>query len=482
MSDQATAFGLLYATFLGGSNHDVGTAIAVDSTGAAYVTGVTQSSNFPTTSGVYDRTYNDKADVFVAKLNPAGSVLAYATFLGGSEGDWGYGIAVDGAKAAYITGVTQSSNFPTTSGAYNRTYRGKGDAFVAKLSPTGALVYATLLGGSEYDTGNAIAVDDSGIVYVTGGTRSVNFPTTDEAFDTTFGGGTCGTVSSPYPCPDGFVVKLDASGSALAYATFLGGSNEDEGLDIALDASKAAYVTGNTMSDDFPKTDGAYDQTHNGGDDAFVAKVNPAGSVLAYATFLGGSGADWAAAIAVDATGAAYVTGTTESSNFPTTDGAFDRGYNSAGDVFVAELNPAGSALAYATFIGGGGEDSGFGIAVGADRAMYITGETRSVEFPLTLGAADPMYMNGEGFLVKLLASGALAHATFLGGSSGESGNAVTVDASGNAYVTGRTDSADFPRLSGAYDTTHNGMNDTFVAKLKSFTVVPVFLPVIRKG
>jgi hypothetical protein len=476
VSDQTTAFGLLYATFLGGSSYDLGTAIAVDATGAAYVTGATQSNNFPTTDGAYDRTFNGGTDVFVAKLNPAGSALVYATFIGGSQGDWGYGIAVDGSGAAYVTGTTQSSNFPKTAG----TYRGGGDAFGIKLRPTGALAYATFLGGSEYDVGNAIAVDGSGAAYITGSTRSADFPTTSGAFDNAFGGGTCGNALNTYPCPDAFVVKLNAAGS-LDYATFLGGGDEDGGAAIAVRAG-AAYVAGNTFSTDFLTTDGAYDRMPNGGDDAFVAKLDAAGSALEYATFLGGSAADWAAAIAVDTAGAAYVTGSTESGNFPTAGGAYDPTYNGGTDVFVAKLNPGGAALAYATFLGGGGEDNGFGIAVGADGAMYITGGTRSVEFPVTLGAADPVYMNGEAFLVKLLAGGALAHATFLGGSDDEWANAVAVDATGHAYLAGITRSADFPRLPGAFDPTHNGRDDAFVARLKSFTVLPVFLPLIRKG
>jgi len=460
----AGASDLLYATFLGGSGYDYGYGIAVDGSGAVYVTGCTFSSDFPTTPGAFDTSHNGGYDAFVVKLNASGSALAYATFLGGSDYDYGYGIAVDGSGAAYVTGWTASSDFPTTPGAFDTTYNGANDAFIVKLNAAGsALVYATFLGGSSSDGGFGIAVDGSGAAYVTGYTYppdfpTPDFPTTPGAFDTTYNG-----------AHDAFIVKLNAAGSALAYATFLGGSAYDYCYGIAVDGSGAAYVTGYTYSSDFPTTPGAFDTTCNAGDyDALVVKLNAAGSALAYATFLGGSSRDWGLGIAVDGSGAAYVTGFTWSSDFPTTPGAFDTTYNGDSEALVVKLNAAGSALAYATFLGGSSRDLGYGIAVDSSGAAYVTGQTWSSDFPTTPGAFDMTY-NGDwdAFVVKLNATGsALAYATFLGGSSGDVGYGIAVDGCGAAYVKGWTASSDFPTTPGAFDTTYNGDWDAFVAKL----------------
>ncbi len=377
---------LIYSTFLGGSSGDYGYAIAVDAEGRAYVTGQINSSNFPTTPGAFDPTHNGGNDAFVAKLNSTGSALDYATFLGGSNDDHGYAIAVDAEGRAYVAGITYSSDFPTTPGAFDPSYNGD-DAFVAKLNAAGsALDYATFLGGSNGDHGYAIAVDAEGRAYVAGITYSGDFPTTPGAFDPSYNG------------DDAFVAKLNAAGSALDYATFLGGSNDDLGLAIAVDAEGRAYVAGWTGSSDFPTTPGAFDPSYNGGFfDAFVAKLNAAGSALDYATFLGGSNGDHGLAIAVDAEGRAYVAGWTVSSNFPTTPGAFDPSYNGGyADAFVAKLNAAGSALDYATFLGGSNGDHGHAIAVDAEGRAYVAGGTRSSDFPTTPGAFDTSYNGGD--------------------------------------------------------------------------------------
>jgi hypothetical protein len=366
----------------------------VDFSGAAYITGLTNSSDFPTTPGAYDSTHNGGyyGDVFVVKLSPSGTTLAYATFLGGSSDEWGEDIAVDTSGAAYVTGYTGSSNFPTTPGAYDTTFNSGFDAFVVKLNSSGtALAYATFLGGSSDEWGEDIAVDTSGAAYVTGYTMSSNFPTTPGAFDTTFNG-----------YSDAFVAKLNPSGSALAYGTFLGGDSSDNGDSIAVDTSGAAYVTGYTMSSNFPTTPGAYDRAYNGGDfDAFVVRLNPTGSALAYGTFLGGGDSDWGYSIAVDTSGAAYVTGGTWSSDFPTTPGAYDT--TGPYDAFVVKLNPSGSALAYGTFLGGDNSDSGYSIAVDASGAAYVTGLTLSSDFPTTPGAFDTTFHGySDAFVVKL--------------------------------------------------------------------------------
>src|ERR1035441_8986022 len=292
--------------------------------------------------------------------------LVYSTYLGGS--DRANAIAVDASGNAYVTGITWSLNFPTTPGAFQTTLGGAEDAFVTKLNATGsALGYSTYLGGGVCegvidggsDGGSGIAVDASGNAYVTGTTYSSDFPTTPGAFQT--------TPVYCSGCYTAFVSKLNATGSALAYSTYLGGSGGDLGYGIAVDASGNAYVTGATGSSNFPTTPGAFQTTPvfcSLCSTAFVSKLNATGSALAYSTYLGGSGGDLGYGIAVDAPGSAYVTGRTDSADFPTTPGAFQTAYEGNEDVFVSKLNAAGSALVYSTYLGGTGRDDGYGIAV----------------------------------------------------------------------------------------------------------------------
>jgi hypothetical protein len=388
---------LSYATYLGGSSADLGSDIAVDAAGSAYVTGVTVSADFPTTLGAFDTTFNGGDEAFVTKLNPTGSALVFSTYLGGSRTDQGAGIAVDATSQAYVTGVTVSFDFPTTLGAFDTTFNAgndANDAFVTKLNPAGsALVYSTYLGGSNADLGGDIAVDATGDAYVTGTTNSANFPTTLGTFDTTFNG-----------VDDAFVTKLNPTGSALVYATYLGGSSTDFGFGIAVDTTEQAYVTGETVSTNFPVTAGAFQTGFGRGfDDAFVTKLNPAGSALVFSTYLGGSNADLGFDIAVDATDQAYVTGRTESANFPTTLGAFDTTFNGGNDAFVTKLNPAGSALIFSTYLGGSGQDQGSSIAVDATGQAYLMGTTNSANFPTTLGAFDTTFNAGnDAFVAKI--------------------------------------------------------------------------------
>src|SRR5438046_915685 len=317
---------LVYATYLGSSGWDYGSGIAVDAAGSAYVTGSTSSADFPTANALQAAKAGFQ-NAFVTKLNPTGSALVYSTYLGGSGGDGGTGIAVDTAGNAYVTGSTRSIDFPTVN-PLQAAYGGDGDAFVSKLDAAGsALLYSTYLGGSGSDAGCGIAVDTCGNAYVTGETRSTDLPTTPGAIQTTYGG-SCMTCVG-----DAFVTKLDATGSALVYSTYLGGSSGDEGLGIAVDAAGSAYVTGGTGSADFPTTAGAFQTTYGGGD-AFVTKLNATGTALVYSTYLGGSRGDGGFGIAVDAAGSAYVTGSTNSTDFPTTPGAIQTTYSGGG--FVA--------------------------------------------------------------------------------------------------------------------------------------------------
>lgn len=455
---------LLWSTFLGGNRGEVSWGIAVDNSGHAYVTGTTYSSGFPTTAGAFDTTYNGSNDVFVVKLDPNGTYLEYATFLGGSSFETELSIVVDSSGHAYVTGWTYSIDFPTTVGAFDTTHNGAQDAFVAKLDDTGSsLHYATFLGGDTLDVARFITVDDSGNAYVSGSTESFDFPTTAGAFDTTHNGKR-----------DVFVAKLNASGTALEYATFLGGGEHERGRDIAVDAAGNVYITGATQSVNFPSTHGAFDTTHNEGWDGFVAKINPSGSGLLYATYLGGSYGDWSWSIARDDSGCAYITGFTGSTDFPTTVGAFNRSFNGGshwfgGDVFISKFNPTGSALVYSTYLGGTHDDFGYGIALDSSNNAYVTGQTASSNFPTTPKAFDATFNGGweDGFVAKLNATGsALEYATFLGGEMQDYGWGIALDGNSYVYVTGETESDSFPTTVGAFDTTYDGAGDVFVAKL----------------
>jgi hypothetical protein len=466
---------LVWSTFLGGSQADEGSAIAIDASGCAYIAGGTESPDFPATPGAYDTSYDDWSDAFVTKLSPTGNALIYSTFLGGSHGDVGNAIAVDASGYAYITGGTGSTDFPTTPSAYDQSFSGV-DAFVTKLSPTGnALIYSTFLGGGNGERAQAIAIDASGCAYITGWTESLNFPTTPGAYDLSHSGG---PSYGPY---DAFVTKLSPTGNALIYSTFLGGIQADVGNAIAVDASGYAYITGSTYSPDFPTTPGAYDTSYNGGGayphDAFVTKLSPDGSTLLYSTFLGGSSAEGGYAIAIDASGSAYITGTTLSSDFPTTSNAYDPSHNGSDDVFVTKLSPNGDNLVYSTLIGGSRLDHGSAIAIDGSDCAYITGSTDSTDFPTTPGAYDSSHNGGfwNAFVTKLSSDGStLLYSTFLGGSSGEEGFAIAIDGSGSTYITGRTLSTDFPTTPNAYDPSHNGYIDVFVTKLSIGQTTPI--------
>ena len=402
----ATGTALVYSTFIGGTNFDFGRRIAIDAAGNAYVTGQTKSSNFPTTGGAFDRTFNiancprcgiDQYDTFVTKLNAAGSALVYSTFLGGTDIDDARGIAVDGAGSAYVIGETVSRDFPTTASAFDRVHNGAYDVFVTRLNAAGsALVYSTFLGGVQVDDGERVAVDAAGNAYAMGFTSSADFPTTAGAFDTTANGAF-----------DVFVTKLNPTGSALLYSTFLGGEGFDSGGGLTVDAAGSAYVSGGTGSIDFPTTPGAFNTVPDGSD-AFVTKLNAAGSALAYSAVFGGTASEGASGIALDGAGNAWVTGGTSSADFPVTAGAADSSFNGTADAFVSKLSANGSALVYSTYLGGTLSESGNDVALDSAGDVYVAGHTYSMDFPATTGAfdtifnGDPSIFWGDAFVTKI--------------------------------------------------------------------------------
>jgi hypothetical protein len=445
---------LVYSTYLGGANQDRGTAIAVDSSGNAYLTGVSSSTNFPTAHPLQG-SFTGNQYAFVAKLNPTGSALAYSTYLGGGA-EIESSVAVDSSGNAYVTGQTLSANFPTTPGVFQTSLGGTGaiNAFVAKLNSTGsALVYSTYLGGSSGDGAYCIAVDSSGDAYVTGQTQSTNFPTASP-----YQASLAGTVNA-------FVAELNPTGSALVYSTYLGGSGEDSGRGIAVDSSGNAYVAGSTTSINFPTAD-PLQASLAGPVNAFVAKLNATGSALVYSTYLGGSGGDGATSIAVDSSGNAYVTGCTSSSDFPTANPLQKSLGGTAGNAFVAELNSTGSALVYSTYLGGIGGDIGLAIAVDSAGNAYLAGSTTSTDFPTANPLQAGLAGSQNAFVAKLSPAGSgLAYSTYLGGSNEDWGRGIAVDSSGNAYVSGGAISTDFPIVN-PFQVSSGGNGDAFIAKI----------------
>jgi len=361
---------LLYSTYIGGGGDDEALGIALDGSGSAYITGATTSADFPVVGGAYP-TYGGGVDSFIAKLNPSGTGLSYSSYLGGTSYDIGYGLAVDPAQNAYVTGVTASGDFPVVGGLGLSPGAGHAHAFVTKFSTGGGIGYSTLLGGSLDDGGAAITVDWTGNAYVTGITTSADFPLAG-AFQSLPGGS-----------GDAFVTKLNPTGSGVVFSTFLGGAAFDEGLAVTLDQMDNVFVAGVTTSANFPLT-AAWQKTNRGGADAFVTKIWSTGVGIAYSTYIGGSGTDVGFAIGVDWSGNAYVAGVTSSADFPNVYGS--QPLKGSSDAFLSLITPAGAVVVLSTLLGGTGDDQIRAIYVDSAGNAYIAGATTSSDFP-TQGA-----------------------------------------------------------------------------------------------
>ena len=384
--------------------------------------------------------------------------VSYATYLGGTAEDDGNAIAVDANGNAWVTGQTKSTDFPTKNPLYAAN-KGSFDVFVTEFSPTGSLVYSTYIGGSNDDSGNAIAVNASG-VFVAGGTKSSDFPVKG-AYQSTLKG----TI-------DAFVLELSSTGSTLMYSTFLGGTGTDVASGLALDKSGNAYVVGSTTSTDFPPMNPLPNETAGG----FVTELNSSGNALVYSTYLGAGTLDFASAVAVDTSGNAYVTGGTQSSSFVTTPGVVQPNCGTAPncngalyDAFVTVIKPSGTGLVYSTFLGGESKDEGLGIAVDNAGDAYVTGVTTSTQFPLGVARLyATLKGTSDAFVSELNPTGTqLLSSTYLGGSGSDSGLAIAVDSKQNTYVTGVTGSSDFPTANPT-QTKNNGQNDAFVSEIST--------------
>lgn len=403
--------------------------------------------------GSYDRTRELVID----------PVITFSTFLGGGKGERGTGIGVDAAGNIYVAGATASTNFPMAA-PYQNTLKSGRDVFVTKLNNSGtAILYSTYIGGSFNingfgdDFATDLAVDAAGNAYVAGGTNSADFPTTPGSYDTTYGG----------VFGDAFALKLNPTGSALLYSTYLGGGETDTAWGIAIDGAGAAHVAGYTESLNFPVT-GAYQGTNRGGGgDGFVVKLNAAGSGLVYSTYLGGTSEDRAFGIAVDGAGVAYVTGETQSGNFPVA-AAYQAVKGDARDAFLTRLSASGGLLS-STFLGGTGSDIGFAVAVDSAGNGYVAGETASNNFPRQGGVQAAFGGFSDAFVTKFTpAANQLVYSTYLGGGLTDGAFALAVDSQGQAHITGRTWSENFP-LADAFQTRYGGaFSDGFVAKLNT--------------
>lgn len=464
---------VVYATYLGGTSANLAEGVAVDSSGNAYLAGQTLSVNFPTANAI-QKALVAGMDAFVTKFNAQGSALTYSTYLGGTLADNATSIAVDDSGNAYVTGSTLSADFPLKNALQVTCLgctSGLADVFVTKISADGsALVYSTFLGGTKGNTPGAIAADGSGNAYVIGTTTSNDFPIAN-AIQPALKGSS-----------DAFVTKYNAGGSQVVYSTFLGGTSTENGAWIAVDSGGNAYLTGTTSSTDFPVVTPAFQATcracAQGQKSPWVAKINAAGSALVYSTFLGGtSGSDASQAIAVDGAGNAYLTGQVVSRDFPLAN-ALQSALKGASDAFVTKINAAGSGLVYSTYLGGtNAEDAIHGsIAVDEFGNAYVTGDTKSPDFPLVNQVQRALLGADDAFVAVFNSTGsALFFSSYLGGTGSDEGRGIAADASGNAYVMGSTNSPNFPVTAGVFQTTciacSSTVTDAFLAKLSP----PVF-------
>jgi len=454
---------LVYATYLGGPSSDYGIKVKCDSSGHGYITGITIGSDFPTTPGAYDSSgMLYKRDVFVSKLEPDGDSLVYSTYLGGRDQEANPNIAVDADGCAYLTGWTTSSDFPRKSNppgtrSSDRS-RSSPNIFVTKLASDGAsLVYSRVDGRGDYDKGRSITVDDSGCAYIAATSGSNDFPTTEGAYQTECKG-----------LDDVVVMKFSADGNDILYSTYIGGENGDWGEDIEVDSSGNAYVTGGTVSYEFPTTQGAYQRNKKGMMECFVLKLNHNASKLLYSTFVSGDEYNEGKGIEIDEDGNSYVTGYTHSKTFPTTANAFDTSFGGVSDAFVFKLNPTGSNLIYSTYIGGESSDGGRDIALKADGSTIVTGSTHSTMFPTSPNAVDKTSNgNGDMFIVGISDNGeSITYSTLLGGSEVDRAYGIDLCTDGSVIITGVTESDNFPVTTGSFQTNLSGQEDAVILRL----------------
>jgi YD repeat-containing protein len=464
---------LTYGTYLGGAGSDSGYGVAVDSGGNTYVVGYTTSTNFPTNAPAQGAN-NGGQDALLFKLDPSGSTLLFSTYLGGGAEDAGYAVTVDNAGSVYATGQTYSSNFPTLNPPPMANL-GNGDIFLVKVNATsGALSYGARIGGGGEDRGDGIAVTSDGAMYLTGSTASGNFPVTTGVYQRMYGGGR-----------DAFVAKLPAAGNLLTYATYLGGANGESGLAIVVDSGGNAIVGGATGTATFPPaTTGAAQTSYGGGNqDGYIVKLNANATGLLFGTFMGGANGDGVFGLAPDSAGNVSATGFTNSPNFTTTSGAFQRtlGNGTCGvapttapcpDAFVAQIAGTNGARRFTTFLGGAGDDEGSAITLDSAGNLFVVGWSASSDFPIRNAIQSTNGGGYDAFVAGVTATGSgLIYSTYLGGSADEYGSGIA-RSSGAAHIVGWTGGTDLPIANPRQGASASGQ-DAFVAMLSDAAPTP---------
>jgi hypothetical protein len=476
-----------YATYLGGDSEDTGQAIAVDSQGHLYLTGYTLSSDYPTSTPTLYATHANTAttDVFVTQLINAAGVYTYgfSTYLGGDDDDYGFDIAVDDEGGVYVTGYTNSGNFPTHN-AMRSNRGGSRDAFVTKIITAGGVytfAYCSYLGGGGLDWAFGITLDGEGNALVTGGTGSSDFPVSASAIDTSWAGAGL----------DVFVTQIISASGAYTYglSTYLGGVGSDQGHSIAVDKQGNTYVTGYASSGDFPVANATQPVYGGGTYDAFVTQIITASGAYTYgfSTYLGGGGHEWAYGVAVDGDGNVWITGSTDSDDFPAHQALQPTHANTdTYDAFVTHLvTSSGSyTYGYSSYLGGDNEDLGQDIAVDERGNAYVTGWTHFLSdgFPIHHAIQSEHGGSHDAFVTHIVgASGSYTYgySTFLGENLDERGFGIAVDSARRVYVTGWTYSPNFYTTSDALDTSLGGSRDAFVARIDP---IRIYLPIILRA
>lgn len=446
---------LLSNTYVGGNHADEAHDVALDATGAIYVTGWSKSGDFPVTPDALD-SRRDGREVVVFKLDPSASELLWATYIGGDGDDVGHGIALAPSGEIFVVGETESDDFPATPLSLDSNSNGMSDAFALALRPDGAaLAWCTFLGGKADDVAEDVAIGLDGSVFLVGTTRSSNFPTSYRALQRERRGGR-----------DAFVTRLDSNGDVAIFSTFLGGLRDDFAHAIALDAEGHAHVAGRTQSSDYPTTSATFDSTKND-DDAFVSKLGVDGAALVFSTLLGGSGTDEAHALAVGLDGRVFVAGTTGSLDFPTTVGAafsLDRPHR---DGFVAALSDGGAALSFGTYFGGSGNDEIHDLALDERGLVWLVGRTQSDDLPTGSSAEAARRLgSADAFAVAFESSdGALHYASSFGGPGDDVAYAVCAEPTTGAIAVVGASLAVPPAQRGALGGSDRGTSDVFVTR-----------------
>jgi len=449
---------LIDSTYVGGSQYDYGNEVVVDEDDEIYVVGTTSSSNFPRKNAL-DSSYNGgDSDIFIFKMTNDCSDIIFSTFIGGDDEDEGFSIAIDDNNDIYITGSTKSSDFPTSDEAYDTSHNGEDDVFVVKISNDGSELQYSTLIGED-NLDVGISIEVD-----VDGYAYVAGDTGSWEFPTT---------NNAYDTEHGhqydiFLLKLETDGSDLVYSTFIGDSDSEQVGDMTLDDQKNAYITGYTDSSDFPTTDDVYDDSINGQDDIFISKVNNDGTDLVFSTFVGGNQNDYGKGITIDENNNVYIAGSTQSNNFPVTDNVYQGIRSGSTDSCLLKILNDGSDISFSTYIGGSEYDIAYGISVD-NKNVTIIGITISDDFPITNSAFDNTRNEEEVFISIIDDSGSkLIYSTFLGGNIDEKGYSVERDSEGNLLVAGVTDSTNFPTTDEAYDQSNNGYSEVFVTKINT--------------